>query len=319
MSNLSLQKKFDLAKKEFEKGDINTGYYIAGNNEPYYTHYTNSDWEDYVDDMKKHYPDAYERYYNCPGGEIKKYYNKRWKKWMPPKMASYGSSSRFIYEEFRETPSFRFEESLPIGFPGFRKKEAEASLDGFYEPKCIYVEAKCHEFYNSLNTEFKEKYEDFYQYLVKATDGAFSFDVNKGGKKPTVKFFWKETPITQFDLKQVLCHLLGLAKKSLQENGSSTPTFMYLVYKPSDELLKIVEKRYGKQTANDIISRWKKEESEFNILPIEQLYKHVVYYMYEKKGVGQRINEEELKRISGAFNKCFCDQNSYSAYIDNSK
>lgn len=155
--------------------------------------------------------------------------------------------------------------------------DAEASLDGFYEPKCIYVEAKCHEFYNALNTEFKNKYEEFYNYLVNATGVVFKFNVNNGIKKPTVKFSWQMTPITQFDLKQVLCHLLGIAKKTLQDAGKHVPTFIYLVYKPSPDLLAVVEKRYGKRTANTIKSRWEKEHEEYELIPIKQLYKHVFY------------------------------------------
>lgn len=316
MTSLSIQKKFDLAKKEVEGGDITTGYFIAENNKTYETHYTNSDWEKYCNTMKENYPEAFDRYYNCPGGEMKKYYDDRWRQWMPPKMASYGSSSRFIYESSRQIPSFRFEEGLPIGFPGYGK-EAEASLDGFYEPKCIYVEAKCHEFYNALNTEFKNKYEEFYNYLVNATGGVFKFNVNNGIKKPTVKFSWQMTPITQFDLKQVLCHLLGIAKKTLQDAGKHVPTFIYLVYKPSPDLLAVVEKRYGKRTANTIKSRWEKEHEEYELIPIKQLYKHVVYFMYEKKGVGQNISKEELERIACSFHTHFCDQDNYLSYITN--
>lgn len=316
MESLSLQKKFDLAKKEFEKGDINKGFFIAESNKTYNTHYTNSDWETYTREMQEKYHKAFDRYSNCPGGEMKKYYDKRWKQWMPPKMASYGSSSRFIYEKSRMIPSFRFEEGLPIGIQGYGK-EAVASLDGFYEPKCIYVEAKCHEFYNPLSTEFKDKYEEFYNYLVNATGGDFRFDVKRDIKKPTVKFSWKNAPITQFDLKQVLCHLLGIAKKTLQDAGKQVPTFIYLVYKPSPELLAVVEKRYGKRTANTIKTRWEKEHEEYELIPIKQLYKHVVYFMYEKKGVGQNISKEELERIACSFHTHFCDQDNYLSYITN--
>jgi hypothetical protein len=316
MKSLSLQQRFDLAKKEFEKGNTNDGYYMADSNKTYKTHYTNSKWEEFVSEMKMDYPEAYDRYYNCPGGEMKEYYDKRWKQLLPPKMASYGSSSRFIYMISRHIPSFWFEEGLPISFPGYGK-EAEASLDGFYEKKCIFVEAKCHEFYNSLNTEFKEKYEDFYNYLVDATGGRFSFVVNKKFRKPTVRFSWEKTPITQFDLKQVLCHLLGIAKKTLQDNGKYVPTLVYLVYKPSPELLGVVEKRFGKRTANTIKSHWEKECKEYILIPIQQLYKHVVNYLYEKKGVGQNVNEEDLKRISSSFCTRLCNQDDFLSFIDN--
>lgn len=218
------KRSFDLAKKIMEKGDINTGYHIEHNpKSPYITHSTNKDWEDYIKEMEEHYPEAYSQYYDCPGGEMKEYYNKRWKQNMPPKMASYGSSSRFIYESSRDIASFQFEKGLPICFPGIGGKEAEASLDGYLPTKEIFVEAKCHEFYGSHSTEFKDKYAAFYEYLKKKTDGLFQYSVNWNLKEPTVSFVWNNTPITQFDLKQVLCHLLGIAKKTILERGGEGP------------------------------------------------------------------------------------------------
>ena len=62
MESLSLQKKFDLAKKEFEKGDINKGFFIAESNKTYNTHYTNSDWETYTREMQEKYHKAFDRY-----------------------------------------------------------------------------------------------------------------------------------------------------------------------------------------------------------------------------------------------------------------
>lgn len=98
-----------------------------------------------------------------------------------------------------------------------------ASLDGFYEPKCIYVEAKCHEFYNALNTEFKNKYEEFYNYLVNATGGVFKFNVNNGIKKPTVKFSWQTTKNRDNDDKEMtICPQNGLFGTSMVTKSPSS-------------------------------------------------------------------------------------------------
>ena len=192
---------FDLAKIVLEKGDINTGYQVKESQRPpYFTHCTNKKWEEYKREMENNYPNAYSQFFVCPGGEMKEYYNERWKQWMPPKMASYGSSSRFIYESSRDIAFFQFEKCLPICIPKNGKEETKASLDGYLPTKAIYVEAKCHEFYGVHSAEYKDKYQEFYQYLQDKTDGLFRYVVNRTSKTPTVSFIWDKNPITQFDL-----------------------------------------------------------------------------------------------------------------------
>ena len=309
--NIDRKKAFDLAKKLLEKGDYSTGYYMEDSGKTYCTHDTREDWNKFVKEMKELYFNAYNRYRNCPGSEMKEDYNKRWKRKMPPKMASYGSSSRFIYEKSREISSFVFEEPLPICIPSGRNSETNANLDGYIPSAGIYVEAKCHEFYSSNSTEFKEKYEDFYDYLKEKT-GKFGYHVNLGPKTPTVSFTWDGKPLTQFDFKQVLCHLMGIARRSLEEQGKHSPKLVYLVYKPSDELLKNVESIKDKRAAKSIKHCWETEKKEASeIIDYSLLYRCVVYYMHDHYNIGADLPVDQLKRIANTFTFQFCDQDGY--------
>ena len=77
----------------------------------------------------------------------------------PPKMASFGSSSRMIYNLSNKKNGFHFEKKLPTTVGG------TANLDGFYEDdnRYIFVEAKCHEPYNVKKTVISSKYKDLYK------------------------------------------------------------------------------------------------------------------------------------------------------------
>ena len=234
---------------------------------------------------------------------------------MPPKMASFASSSRMIYLLSREIPGFEFEKSLPICIY-HNGKETAASLDGYLDlgSKAIYVEAKCHEFYSSNSTEFKDKYHEFYSYLAAETCGSFKYHVDDRPNTPVVRFSWEGTPITQFDLKQVLCHLLGIAKQSLLEKGQKKPVLLYLVYNP-DELLEIVKTIDKPRTAHSIFNCWKKERDEFFAIDINLLFKIVLLFLHDKLNIGSSLTNEEVNGIAESFSCIFCDQHNYLSYI----
>ena len=105
-------------------------------------------------------------------------------------MASYGSSSRFIFEQSRDITNFQFEKKLGICVPSRNEKqEAEASLDGYIMEKNIYVEAKCREIYKRNVPEFNSKYKEFYTFLTEYTQGRFNFDIVESlDKEGKIKF-----------------------------------------------------------------------------------------------------------------------------------
>ena len=307
---MTLQNYFDLAKKQLEGGNLDEGF-LAKNGTLYHAYHTNAEWTVYLDMMERKYNSAYLEYKEGDGGEL---FEKRY----PPKMASYGSSSRFIFELSKDIPGFHFEKKLGICVPARNSnQEAQASLDGYYEPKCIYVEAKCREIYAESHPEFNVKYKEYYQYLETQTEGRFRYEIKEAIDKNgelirKVYFNWDDKPIAHFDLKQILCHLLGIAKKTILDNGAQVPTLLYLVYRPSERHLELVG---HKVKAESIRACWETEKEEATSVDILLLYNRVVHFLYERKNIGQHLSKEDIERISNSFRFRFCDQNEYHSLI----
>ena len=307
---LSLQNKFDLAKKLAEGGNLETGY-SAKNGKVYNAYHTNKEWNDFLKEMRSGYNEAYTAFKDGDGGEL---FEKRF----PPKMASYGSSSRFIFELSKDIPGFQFEKKLGICIPGRNdNQEAQASLDGYLESKCIYVEAKCREIYSASHPTFKVKYDAYYNHLAETTNHTFGFDVKhteneKGEIQSTVSFSWQGTPIVHFDLKQILCHLLGIAKKTLLEAGRQRPTLLYLVYKPTPKHLLNLDSR---RTEKAIIASWQAEQQEATAIDMNRLYECTVRYLNKHKGIAQNLPASDIERIAKSFVFKFVDQDEYSTIL----
>jgi len=307
---------FDLAKKQLDGGSISQGYSM-GDGRIYTAYYTNEKWASFKTNMEALYPRAYDDFMSGYGNELSERNMKG--KMVPPKMASYSSSSRFIFELSKDIPGFHFECKLPISIPGrYAGQEAEASLDGYIPTKNIYIEAKCHEIYKRGKTEFKEKYRTFYDYLRRKTQGDFNFRVDshitRGGNEiEYVEFFWKQNRIENLDLKQLLCHMLGIAKKSLTSYHSERPCLLYLVYKPSQKLLNYIQ---DDSVANQIISIWEKEKDEANMIDFQSLYFNVVHYLNEQEKIGIILSQPEVSGVGNSFDFRFCDQDEYKRYLN---
>ena len=76
---------------EWKKFPVESGYKI-GNKPPYWNYLSNDAWEEFKGKMKKAHLCQFE---DADGGEMKEKKG-RWGIY-PPKMASFGSSSRFLY------------------------------------------------------------------------------------------------------------------------------------------------------------------------------------------------------------------------------
>ena len=148
----------------------------------------------------------------------------------PPKMASFGSSSRMIYNLTKDIPYFGYEIQLSTTVGG------TANLDGytFTPEKHIFVEAKCREPYSIHTNKFSAKYEDLFKHLNKSDLTDLHFDIKKINEKQiTVKFYINGNEITHFDIKQMICHLLGIASGILSNELRYKPVkFLYLIYNP---------------------------------------------------------------------------------------
>lgn len=244
-----------LSKKEFDaiirenliaagKSEKSFGYETI-DNRIYYDYYTVSEFQAFVDEMKLNYPEHYKKFYGVQdakenkGGQGGELIPKRGR-WgiMPPKMASVASSSRFCYLALRDGTDILIpNRSLIKGDVEF-EKECKIFEDGLTAPQLdayikdstcdYYIEAKCHEIFDSHKIEFKNKYWDIFE-RDKSFHGALTKVIKK---KDTFELPKELFGITEnhlrFDVKQFICHLLGIAHQS----KGKCAELIYLFFKP---------------------------------------------------------------------------------------
>lgn len=220
-----MQTALDCAIRDYEHNK-EAGYIINGTQ--YFNYIRNQEWKTYVNDMKSCHRHQFGM---GSGGELKegKY---------PPKMASFGSSSRLIYELSKDIDGFIFEEKLDTRVGG------TAHLDGFLRRGCnyIYIEAKRREIYGSSheNEEIKSVYEPVYNKIKVVCGSLFDYrsvecknEKVKDTKKVT--FIVNGESVKYFDLKQLICHFLGITYDIAKHPVSKAKvTFLYLLYNPKD-------------------------------------------------------------------------------------
>lgn len=313
---MDLQTSFDLAKKQLDRGNLNEGY-LMDDGRLYPAYYTREEWKSFLNQMETKYPAVYQSFDDGKGGELKE---KRFKgKLVPPKMASYGSSSRFLFLLSKDIPHFEFECKLPISIPGPRPgTETEASLDGYLPSKQIFVEAKCHEIYKPSKHEHNVKYDAFYDFLKEGTNGRFSWGLDKGISrrgKPHEFFcyYWDNHRIESFDIKQVLCHLLGIGKQCLKDHCFDKVQLLYLVYKPGNQLLSFID---DEQTRSSILDAWEKEKYEAESIDYESVYKSILLFLRNHQHLGSDLSEENVSKMAGGFSFSFCDQSNYLPFLE---
>ena len=134
---MNTAKLLDLSikQKETNGSKDNTGYVLHG--QKYDNYLDNDSWQEFIDEMKTRYYPIYENYKNGSGDElgikkIGKY---------PPKMASYGSSSRMIYLLSRDIPNFCVEKKLYTTVGGTANMDGNdhAHLHVMIERRTVFV------------------------------------------------------------------------------------------------------------------------------------------------------------------------------------
>ncbi|MCQ2276427.1 MAG: hypothetical protein MJZ87_05750 [Bacteroidales bacterium] len=202
---LTLQDKFDLAKKLSEGGTANTGFCIDG--QVYNAYLTNDEWSDFVKTMPTEIAIFFD---NGQGGDMRER-KTCFGNYIPPKMSSYGSSSRMLYELAKDIPDFIFKYKMPAIIGG------KAHLDGYLKKGNIYMDAKCREIYGGQG-DVKNVYDPYYAYLFRKTLLRY-FRYGKLGHKGSnvFKFETDTMPLSlycQLSLVQRHCtsklHIFGL-------------------------------------------------------------------------------------------------------------
>lgn len=247
-SKTLLKKEFDAIIREnliaAGKSEKSFGYATI-DKKIYYDYYTVSEFKAFVDEMKLNYSEHYKKFYGVQdakenkGGQGGELLPKRGR-WgmMPPKMASVASSSRFCYLALRDGTDIlipnrsltkadvEFEKECKIFDDGLTAPQLDAYIN---DPACdYYIEAKCHEIFDSHKIEFKNKYWDIFE-----TDKSFNRALNKAVKnKDTFELPKELFDITgnhlRFDVKQFICHLVGIAHQS----KGKCAELIYLFFKP---------------------------------------------------------------------------------------
>ena len=202
------------------------GYRVSDKIQPYSNYYSNDVYRVFLQEMQQpQYQHFFNRYWAGSGSELKE--RKGRYGIMPPKMASVASSSRFCYLALRKLNEalggIEVEKGCPIpGIPG-----TAPQLDAYIPQKNTYLEVKCHEIFDAHSITLKNAYWD----KLYGTENNFGFAVSSptGGDHFSIlpSVFGVQKNSTMFDVKQLLCHLLGIAA------NSSTPSeLVYLFFMP---------------------------------------------------------------------------------------
>lgn len=273
--------------------DIKSGYIVTG--KPYNNYLSNDSFAEFVEDMKANNPIAYEMYGKGGGKELEE--RKVGKNIYPPKMASFGSSSRMIYNLMKDVDGFLFEKKLPTTVGGI------ANLDGFLETsdKCAFVEAKCREPYTAKDGIIERKYEGLYKIITASDKINVTCDINViDERKMEVKFISGDTEIHSFDIKQMISHLLGIATAFLKgEFEFKKIDFVYLLFNP--KLIEIKEQK------SEIHRIYEQTCNECKSVDFKSLFEVIVDYLQSVKGIG----EEKIKSdIVNGFAFRLCDQSN---------
>lgn len=204
----------------------------------------------------------------------------------------------------KDIDGFIFEEPLKTDLGGY-----PAKLDGYMPSKNLYVETKCHEFYSHSKPVLRKGHKALYDGIIPLLlPHNFSYEPKEIGQRVNLSF---DGDIYNFDLKQMLCHLCGIANKVLIE-GFQKVNFIYLIYKPTEELLKKIPSKEDKEAIQNLFD---KEDITARRIPFNQLYCAILKYFNRKK---RQYTDAELEIFSNESNFRFqvCDQTNFEDEVN---
>jgi hypothetical protein len=292
---MNITEKLDLAIKLSETGTTDGAYAIPykGNVLHKTSYLSNDEWKAFLEAM----PAEARRQYGQGGGdELSE------KDGHPPKMASYGSSSRLIYNLSRETAGFAYEKKLPTTVGG------NANLDGFYETdtRYVFVEAKCHEPYTAKRNTVSAQYADLYAYINEQMQGSIRIDMTPStcGRYLNADYFADGEKLERFDMKQMICHLLGIATGVLKGTLEQKQTdFIYLLYDPTELDIEPVAKA-------QIDRIYERVCYECNLVDFAELFRVILGFLMERKYQGV-LSDDDVEDLILKFTFILASQELY--------
>ncbi|MBR5282777.1 MAG: hypothetical protein IKU22_08385 [Alistipes sp.] len=210
---------FAIRDAKILSGTTEYGYKIE-ERVPYYNYMSKNTWEKFLQDMS---PLHQAQFRDADGGELDEY--KKRGKTVPPKMASYGSSSRFLYGLSERIPGFHFEKLLPTRVGG------TANLDGYLirNNQDIFIEAKCREIYSANKNKISSVYFKLYKYIAGKTRTTRKFEYDE-----KLNIFTIDGKVVKHcDIKQLICHFLAICANILENGANRNVKFIYLIFNPN--------------------------------------------------------------------------------------
>ena len=265
---MNLQHILDCAIRDKEGKPYGEGYIISKSKLAYDRYMSNDGWDRYLAEMSENHRNQYK---DGDGGEI----NEKSGRWgtYPPKMACYGSSSRIIYTLLRGVANIEFEKKFAtlVGHT--------ANLDAYLQTGYtdIFLEAKCREIYAShTKIDIGKVYKPVYEYIKQCNKKfGYSDEPSKANNKFRCSFYYDGEQIIRFDIKQLICHFLGIAANYLKpkkgENAMNNIRFVYFIYNPNE---------LGNEALEEVYDNTKKE---IDKIKIKDLFKAV--FEYQKKNL----------------------------------
>lgn len=239
--NVMKKEAFDKLLRDLQSKneDVKFGY-VTKDTVEYDNYYSNDEFKNFTDEMKEHYPKHFKKYWEGKGSEMKSYEVKGVQH--PPKMASVASSSRFCYKALRDgAPHIKIDADVEFEYecPIKDKPNIQPQLDAFSAATNTYVEVKCHEIFDHSKQKTLGK---FYADYIYGYHEGIGFNLGKEQKPdlefaiPYAAFGLKSFP-KHFDLKQFLCHLLGIACQNSGKNKEVTLVYLFFRPKTDDSIV----------------------------------------------------------------------------------
>ena len=290
---MSILKEFDLAIADIE--NIRRGFVTSKGN--YDSYMSNAAWDVYLKEMSDEHRAQFD---DGSGGELKE------KNGRPPKMAAFASSSRMAYKLSKNIPNFVFEKQLSTVIGG------TANLDGYWEGngQYIFVEAKCREPYSHKSPEtIKQNYKPLYTYLQSKLPDMFTCTMEDipESRDMRVEFFCCSKPVAYFDMKQMLCHLLGVTNRMLLDKSFDTPIqFLYLLYNPTELIL-------SEKSQKEILHIYHATCEAATGYDFKKIFACVVDFLIEEQEYP--ATGAEVEKLKNNFSFALCDQMNYCGYF----
>ena len=295
---MDICKELDLAIMEKEthgNPSVQAGYSVDGR--IYKNYLSKNCWNDFKKEMQMNHAEAFNTYGKGGGKEMDE--RKACGNIYPPKMASFGSSSRMIYNLMKENKAFQYEKKLATVVGGM------ANLDGYFEDdqKRVFVEAKCREPYASGSNLVAKAYDSLFVALSESDSNNLSCVVKPAEKEGKIcaDFSVGDIPLNHFDIKQIICHFLGIANDVLKSGDQRKIEFIYLLYNPT--ALKFDEPKVGEK----IQRIYALECKECAAVDFPALFFDILNYLQKVHKIGIEKNVSELSK---GFSFRLCDQNN---------